>query len=117
MINMKVTKIVKSFIALGHDSRLTIFDLLITKSEKGISAGEIADNLNMPGATLSFHLTSLIDAKLIGSRREGRTIYYFAKFKRLKKLKKYLSYNCRQDPTLPNTLQKENIEDDKEKQL
>ena len=114
---MKITKIVKSFIALGHDSRLTIFDLLITKGEKGISAGEIANSLNMPGATLSFHLTSLIKAKLIGSRREGRAIYYFVKYKRLKKLKKYLSYNCRQDPKLPNTTQKEGLETNKDKQL
>lgn len=114
---MKITKIVKSFIALGHDTRLTIFDLLITKGEKGISAGEVANTLNIPSATLSFHLMSLIEAKLIGSRREGRTIYYFIKYKRLKKLKKYLSYNCRQDPNLTNTLEKKDVENNKEKQL
>lgn len=87
---MKISNIVKSFIALGHDTRLTIYNLLVTKGETGIPAGEIAAELAIPGATLSFHLTSLSDAKLIGSRREGRTVYYFVKYKRVKKLIKYL---------------------------
>jgi len=91
---MKPSNIVKSFIALGHDTRLTIFKLLVTKGEKGLPAGEVANELNIPGATLSFHLSNLSDAKLIGSRREGRTIYYFVKYKRIKKLIKYLK-----DPT------------------
>ena len=87
---MKISNIVKSFIALGHDTRLTIYNLLVTKGETGIPAGEIAAELGIPGATLSFHLTSLSDAKLIGSRREGRTVYYFVRYKRVKKLIKYL---------------------------
>ena len=91
---MKPSNIVKSFIALGHDTRLTIFKLLVTKGEKGLPAGEVANELNIPGATLSFHLANLSDAKLVGSRREGRTIYYFVKYKRIKKLIKYLK-----DPT------------------
>ena len=95
---MKTSNIVKSFVALGHDTRLTIYNLLMTKGEKGIPAGEVAAQLDIPGATLSFHLTSLADAKLIGSRREGRTIYYFTKQKRVKKLIKYLSDNCYQVP-------------------
>ena len=82
---MKISNIVKSFIALGHDTRLTIYTLLVTKGERGIPAGEVAAELDIPGATLSFHL-----ARLIGSRREGRTIYYFVKYKRVKKLIKYL---------------------------
>jgi DNA-binding transcriptional ArsR family regulator len=91
---MKTSNIVKSFIALGHGTRLTIFNLLVTKGEKGLPAGEVASELNIPGATLSFHLANLSDAKLIGSRREGRTIYYSVKYKRVKKLIKYLK-----DPT------------------
>ncbi len=92
---MKTSTIVKSFIALGHDSRLSIYNLLMTKGEEGMPAGEIGKKLEIPGATLSFHLTNLADAKLIGSRKEGRTIYYFVKYKRVKKLIKYLSDNCR----------------------
>tara|TARA_B100001059_G_scaffold190778_1_gene193793 strand:+ start:204 stop:527 length:324 start_codon:yes stop_codon:yes gene_type:complete len=99
---MKISNIVKSFIALGHDTRLTIYNLLVTKGESGIPAGEIAAELSIPGATLSFHLTSLSDAKLIGSRREGRTVYYFVKYKRVKKLIKYLK-----DPVTATALEVE----------
>ncbi len=99
---MKISNIVKSFIALGHDTRLTIYNLLVTKGESGIPAGEIAAELGIPGATLSFHLTSLSDAKLIGSRREGRTVYYFVKYKRVKKLIKYLK-----DPVTATALEVE----------
>jgi DNA-binding transcriptional ArsR family regulator len=88
---MKTSSIVKSFIALGHDSRLAIYNLLMTKGEKGVPAGEIATTLGIPSATLSFHLSHLVDAKLISPRREGRTIYYFVKYKRVKKLVEYLS--------------------------
>jgi len=42
---MKISNIVKSFIALGHDTRLTIYNLLVTKGETGIPAGEIAAEL------------------------------------------------------------------------
>ena len=91
---MKPSNIIKSFIALGHDSRLAIYNLLMSEGEEGVPAGEIGKALDIPGATLSFHLTSLADAKLIGSRREGRTVYYFVKYKRVKKLIKYLSDNC-----------------------
>jgi DNA-binding transcriptional ArsR family regulator len=63
----------------------------MTKGENGIPAGEIASTLNIPAATLSFHLSQLVDAKLIAPRREGRTIYYSVKYKRVKKLVEYLS--------------------------
>jgi ArsR family transcriptional regulator len=91
---MKTSTIVKSFIALGHDTRLAIYNLLMTKGEEGIPAGEIGRALEIPGATLSFHLTNLVDAKLIGARRDGRVIYYSVKYKRVKKLIKYLSDSC-----------------------
>lgn len=91
---MKTSNIVKSFIALGHDSRLAIYNLLMDKGEEGMPAGEIGKQLNIPGATLSFHLSSLSDAKLISSNRKGRAVYYYVKYKRIKKLVKYLSSYC-----------------------
>jgi DNA-binding transcriptional ArsR family regulator len=91
---MKTSNIVKSFIALGHDSRLSIYNLLMEKGENGMPAGEIGKQLNIPGATLSFHLSSLSDAKLIDSKRQGRAVYYYVRYKRIKKLIKYLSVYC-----------------------
>lgn len=94
---MKESNIVKALIALGHNSRLAIYNLLLTKGEEGLPAGEIGKKLEIPGATLSFHLSQLADSKLIGARKEGRAIYYFVRYKRIKKLIKYLSSNCEPD--------------------
>jgi ArsR family transcriptional regulator len=91
---MKTSNIVKSLVALGHDSRLEIYNLLMSKGEEGITTGEIAKKLGITGATLSFHLANLTDAKLIESRKQGRNVYYSVKYKRVKKLIKYLSTYC-----------------------
>jgi DNA-binding transcriptional ArsR family regulator len=90
---MKNENAVKAFVALGHESRLAIFKLLTKKGEAGMPAGEIARYFDMPGATLSFHLSQLVAAKLVDSLKEGRTIHYSVKFKRIKKLMNYLSEN------------------------
>ncbi len=90
---MKNENAVKAFVALGHESRLAIFRLLSTKGEEGMAAGDIAKYFDMPSATLSFHLAQLVNAKLISSLKTGRTICYFVKFKRIKKLMAYLSDN------------------------
>ncbi len=90
---MKNENAVKAFVALGHESRLSIFKLLSTKGKEGMAAGEIAKYFDMPSATLSFHLTQMVNAKLISSRKESRTIYYYVKFKRIKKLMNYLFDN------------------------
>ena len=39
-------------------------------------AGEIAERLDIPPATLTFHLKELSHAGLVESRREGRSIIY-----------------------------------------
>ena len=94
---MKQENAVKAFIALGHESRLAIFRYLTQQGEEGVPAGEISRHFDMPGATLSFHLSQLSAAKLVDARRDGRTIYYSVKFKRIKKIMKYLSENYYQN--------------------
>lgn len=110
---MKLSNIVKSFIALGHDSRLSIYNLLMEKGEVGMPAGEIGKQLNIPGATLSFHLSNLSDAKLIDSKRQGRAVYYYVRYKRIKKLIKYLSFYC-DDKKFANELDDEDGKDAKD---
>lgn len=108
---MKNENAVKAFVALGHESRLAIFKYLTQKGEEGVSAGDISRHFDMPGATLSFHLSQLTSAKLVDSRKEGRTVFYSVKFKRIKKLMKYLSENYYQNkPSLVEVSNEENSE-------
>ncbi len=100
---MKNENAIKAFVALGHESRLAIFKLLTKKGPEGMAAGDIARYFDMPGATLSFHLSQLVAAKLIDSTKQGRTIFYSVKFKRIKKIMNYLSDNYYKNKNLESS--------------
>jgi len=80
--------------ALAQDTRLAIFRLLVQAGAPGMSVGSIGDKLELPGATLSFHLKELANASLIDPRHEGRFIYYSANYERMNGLLGYLTENC-----------------------
>jgi DNA-binding transcriptional ArsR family regulator len=54
--------------ALAHENRLAVFRLLVRAGPDGVPAGEIAAELGVPNATLSFHLTQLRHAGLVSFR-------------------------------------------------
>ena len=58
--------------ALGHETRLAVFRLLVQAGEDGLQPGRIAEAIGIPASSLSFHLMHLQHAGLIASRREGR---------------------------------------------
>ena len=62
--------------------------------EVGCAAGEIAGQLGIPPATLTFHLKELSHAGLIDSRREGRSIRYFVRISGIRELLTYLMHDC-----------------------
>ena len=57
-------------------------------------AGEIAVELELPPATLSFHLAQLANAGLVRGRQEGRFIYYAPDFAAMNGLLGFLTENC-----------------------
>jgi len=90
--------------ALGHESRLTIFRLLVEAGPEGMTVGTIADATSMAPATLSFHLAHLSRVGLINGQRESRFIRYSANFESMDDLLAYLTNNCCQGNTcLPKT--------------
>jgi len=80
--------------ALGHGTRLSIYRLLVEAGRDGKLAGEIAQALTLPGATLSFHLKELAGAGLVTSEQRGRTVCYRANFDVMTGLVDYLTENC-----------------------
>jgi DNA-binding transcriptional ArsR family regulator len=80
--------------ALAQESRLSVFRLLVQQGPEGMAAGQIADRLEIPPATLSFHLSQLGQAGLVTSTRNGRSIVYAADYKGMERLMGFLYENC-----------------------
>ena len=85
---------VAALAALAHEGRLAIYRLLVEAGPPGLTVGEVADTLGMPGATLSFHLSQLKQAGLVLARRDGRQLIQTADFGRMTALVGYLTENC-----------------------
>lgn len=80
--------------ALGHESRLAIFRLLVEAGPEGVNASAIAEQLGMAPATLSFHLAHLSRVGLIRGQRESRFIRYSTDFGVMDQLIAFLTNNC-----------------------
>lgn len=80
--------------ALGHESRLSIFRLLVEAGPEGITASMIGEQLSMAPATLSFHLAHLNRVGLIQGRKEGRFIRYSTDYSMMDELLAFLTRNC-----------------------
>jgi len=85
---------VSALAALAQDSRLAIFRWLVELGPEGACPGDIAVRLELPAATLSFHLKALQHAGLIEADRDGRNIHYRANFGAMRALVDFLSQNC-----------------------
>jgi DNA-binding transcriptional ArsR family regulator len=91
---MESTQALDALSALAHASRLAIYRLLVQAGPGGLAAGAIGENLDLPGATLSFHLAHLVRGGLVKSRQEGRFVIYSADFQNMTALVDFLTENC-----------------------
>jgi len=80
--------------ALGHESRLAVFRLLVEAGPEGINASAIGEQLGLVPATLSFHLAHLSRVGLIQGRKESRFIHYSAAYGTMDELIAFLTNNC-----------------------
>ena len=90
--------------ALGHESRLSIYRLLVEAGPEGVNAGSIAEQLGIPAPTTSFHLSNLSRVGLIKARQESRFIYYVTDYNVMDELLAFLTDKCCQGQScLPKT--------------
>lgn len=101
---MEITTACERLAALGHETRLAIFRLLVQAGAEGVNAGLIGEKLQIPPPTLSFHLAHLSRVGLIKGRQESRFIYYVADYGTMDEMLAYLTKNCCQgSQCLPKT--------------
>ncbi len=91
---MEKTDAIAALGALAQESRLDVFRLLVQAGPDGVAAGQIAERLNLPSTTLSFHLNQLKHAGLVTFRRESRSLIYVAEYAAMNDLLTYLTENC-----------------------
>jgi ArsR family transcriptional regulator len=102
---MEKPNAIAALAALAQESRLDVFRLLVQTGTTGLPAGQIAEKLNLPSATLSFHLNQLKYAGLVTYRRESRSLIYAAEYSAMNGLLAYLTENCCQgDPASCGTI-------------
>lgn len=80
--------------ALGQETRLDIFRLLVRAGDEGVPAGEIAVRLGAVQNTVSAHLKVLAQAGLVRPERDGRTVRYAADMTGFRDLLAYLMEDC-----------------------
>ena len=91
---MDAQSAISSLGALAQETRLAIFRLLVEAGAEGLAAGVIAERLDIPASSLSFHLAELTRAGLIAQRRESRSLIYSANYGAMTALVGYLTENC-----------------------
>ncbi len=91
---METDKVLEALAALAHSIRLSVFRTLVQAGPEGLPAGRIAELMDMPASSLSFHLKELHRAGLIAGRQDGRSIIYSARYETMNDLLSYLTENC-----------------------
>jgi DNA-binding transcriptional ArsR family regulator len=91
---MKQKDAIAALAALSQDTRLAVFRFLVVAGPGGAAAGEIAQALEVPAPTLSFHLKELEQAHLVSSQRVSRSIIYSANYDRMRGLLAFLMDDC-----------------------
>lgn len=91
---MELSPHVRVFGALAHPQRLAVFQLLARAGDGGLAAGEVAQRLELPPSSLSFHLRDLEAAGLVHAERDGRRIVYSVRGDTLRATLWFLGEDC-----------------------
>ena len=86
--------VISSLAALAQETRLDVFRTLVQAGPEGLPAGTIGTVLEIPSATLSFHLKELKSSGLIRCERQGTSRIYSPNFSAVNDLVGFLTANC-----------------------
>ncbi len=91
---MELKRAVAALSSLAQESRLQIFRMLVKAGSHGMPAGEIAEAIEIPANTLSFHIKELANAGLVTSRKAGRSVIYTMHIGNIGNLMSFLTEDC-----------------------
>lgn len=90
----QIVKYADMFSAMGTEARLRIMQLLLSAHPGGLVVGDIQDELDIPGSTLSHHLDKLRAEGLVDVRRESTFLHYTANTEALQEILQFLYAEC-----------------------
>lgn len=93
----------RALAALGHDTRLRVFRLLVRAGEDGLNVGEIGQHTGMAPSTLAHHLSALVEAGLVVQERQGRVVVNRVDYAVMRRTLDFLTSECCAGVTLTNT--------------
>lgn len=91
---MDTNQALAAFAALGQQTRIDAFRLLVKAGSEGMSVGEIAAALGVRDNTMSVALSVLAQAGLVTAHRQGRANRYAADMAGVQGLVDYLTKSC-----------------------
>jgi ArsR family transcriptional regulator len=91
---MEMYDALEAFASLSQETRLKVFRLVLEYGADGTIPGRIAEELTIPDNTLSFHLSHMTKAGLVTSKKNGRSVTYFANTDLVENLIGFLEDNC-----------------------
>ena len=90
----QVARYADMFSAMGTEPRLRIMQLLLSAHPEGLVVGQIQEELEIPGSTLSHHLDKLKNEGLVNVQRESTFLRYTANTEALQGLLSFLYSEC-----------------------
>lgn len=87
---MKTRVAVIAMDALSHPIRLKIFRRLLKKGDEMVSATALAEKMELTPATLSFHMSKLVNCELVKTQKNGRWVSYTVNYGQFRHLIHFL---------------------------
>jgi len=91
---MELENAAKQLEALGNLTRLAIYRQLVQAGPGGSPVGEIREQLDIPGSTLSHHIAKLVNAGLLTQQRDSRSLVCRVNSENMDALMTFLVQNC-----------------------
>lgn len=98
---MELSQLASRLEALGNETRLAIFRILVRAGRRGLPVGTVQRRTGVPRSTLSHHLHKLISVGLVCQRRERTTLYCCVEYAVMNDTLGFLRAECCADAAEP----------------
>ena len=101
-VSAEMQSVAAAMEALGNETRLSVYTLLVPAGRSGLTVGNIQEKLAIPASTLSHHISRLIHVGLVVQERQSGKLICRANHRRMEDVLLFLTRNfCVDEAVLP----------------